>query len=115
LLTLILYNLIVKSYLIFEAFKLINLLSIALSSLILYYIATGNKNLKLFIRIGTGLTLLGCGLGLLSTIIFLILQDYDKIQALSVIDNIINFIFAYYLFFGSDKYIRMREEQINYQ
>lgn len=82
-------------------------------TIVFIFLLTGNKNLKLTIKIATGITLLGCVIQFLALVMRLIGQFYDEIETPSVIVNVISFAIAYYIFFGSDKHIELKEEETN--
>lgn len=111
--TMLVLTFVFRIYSLLTAFNFIYLISLAFTTILFVFLLTGNKHLKLTIKIATGITLIGCGLQFLALIMRLIGQLFDKIEISSVIENVISFAIAYYIFFGSDKYIELKEERTN--
>ena len=108
--TLIFFTISTKAYSLLTSFNFFFLVSICIGIAISIFIITKNVNLKLTIKIWTGLTLLGVGLQFLAILLKIIGQQFDKIHFTTIAENTLQLLLAYYLFSGSDKYIENIDE-----
>lgn len=110
LLTLIILSLAFGLYSLIAQSNFLILISMSFSAIILVLILKGNKNLKLIIKIIAGLAIIGCTFRFASIALLLFGQLFEEIKISSVIENIVYFAIALYLYIGSKKYIKLRRE-----
>ena len=116
LLTILTLSMVERIYMLFfQKFNFLVVVSLVLQTIIIVFIFIGSRHLKLAIKIGFGLTILGCSLGLLSVLLKLFAHGFNVISIEPLIEKIILLTISIPLYIGSGKYIGYADQEENNQ